>query len=303
MNAFSVTVWLLFFGWTLSSFGQSVSELSWPSNHASIPAEIPANSELLVPLIQMGIASVPEATLMRMSGSGAVLMGLPENKAISLQNLLVKYYGKIENDPLFRNLPSSLPYCFATEKPKIGKALVYIPENASPQSSVILFLHGYGGSFQFYLHLFSSGFPNHIVICPAFGISMAGINSNYLDECLSAVSSEIKFPVNKPALVGLSAGGFGGFRESVRRPEKYRQFICIAAYPPKQRVAQGLPVRILAGGNESFVTDGTLKSKVAKIRSRNPKSNIEISLIPGGDHFFLLSHEEESLNALQRWIQ
>ena len=125
---------------------------------------------------------------------------------------MTRKYQLISEDPIFSKVPSALPYCFAATKPKHGMATVYIPNKVTPKTNVILFLHGYGGSFAFYSKFLAETFPEHVIICPAYGISCSYITSAYLRECLLAVNRELNVGLKKPLLIGLSAGGFGGFR-------------------------------------------------------------------------------------------
>ncbi len=155
----------------------------------------------------------------------------------------------------------------------------------------------------FFAHYLASEFPDHIVVCPAYGISPSHIPGAYLEECLGAVSNELGVAIRKPVLIGLSAGGFGGFRAYARKPGRYAGFICMAAYPPKDALAT-IPrngrVRLIAGGREGFVVDGTLKRSEAILRKRAP--DYASMLIPNEDHFFMLSSEKATKKVLRSWV-
>ena len=200
----------------------------------------------------------------------------------------------------FKGQKSALGYCFTTTKPTKGLASIYVPKLVSEHTPTILFLHGFGGSFQFYQYFLVQLFPDHIIVCPAFGISTGNINSVYLQECLSETRRKLGFTntSHKPILMGISAGGLGGFRELARAPEKYSKFICLAAYPPAPVRFSG-PIRILAGANEEFVRNGTLTRQFVALKRMSPNSLA--NTIPGGDHFFLLTHERLTRQILQKW--
>jgi len=170
----------------------------------------------------------------------ASTLGLPTDQSAQLHGLLTKRYDAISKDSLYGKAPSALPYCFSKVKPRFGYASMYVPDNVSDDTPVILFLHGYGGSFLYYQEYLSSEFPDHIIICPAFGIGCSKISSEYLAGCMAAASKKVGVKFTTPVLIGLSAGGFGGFREYVRTPSRYKGYICIAAYPP-QKLSQKSP--------------------------------------------------------------
>lgn len=278
--------------------------LHWKTSHASPPAQLSEQQKNLLPLIRLGIATLPEATVMQMTYLGGTALGLPPEDAQTLQSLLSARYETIANDPLFADATSALPYCYSVKKPEQGFASVYVPESANSESNVILFLHGYGGSFLFYQHYLAETFPDYIIICPAYGISCGNIPSEYLQESLDATSKELEFPIKTPVLIGLSAGGFGGFREYTERPTAYVGYICLAAYPPKDTLAS-IPrdghIRLLAGGDEVFVKDNTLARAELAIKRR--VADYSSQLIPGHDHFFLLTAEEKTKKIICGWVE
>ncbi len=279
-----------------------VRQISWNTENASPPAKFDENQKNLLPLIRFGVSALPEPQVMQLSFFGGSALGLPEDKAQSLHALLAKRYELIGSDEVFSKVPSALSYCFSATKPETGFATVYVPEGATLATKVILFLHGYGGSFMFYQHYFGSAFPDHIVICPAFGISCANVPSEYIQESLDATSKELGFRLRLPVLMGLSAGGFGGFREYTKRPASYAGYICLAAYPPDDVVSlspQSGRIRIVAGGKEPFVESGVFRNGVQNLKKRT--ANCSSQLIPDQDHFFMLGAEDTTKKLLKTW--
>ena len=234
---------------------------------------------------------------------GGAAMGLPQDKAKELQKLISRKYQQISSDPVFLTVPSVLPYCFAATKPNHGMATVYIPNNVTPKTNVILFLHGYGGSFTFYQKFLAETFPDHVILCPAYGISCAYINSTYLQECFSAVKKELDVQLKKPLLIGLSAGGFGGFREYCQTPNAYSGFICMAAYPPQDilgKTPRKGRIRLVAGAEEYYVKNRYVQRSETRIKYQTKDYSFEF--IPKEDHFFMLSAEEQTKALLQKWV-
>ena len=279
-----------------------VRVVSWETAHAAPAAKLDEGRKDLLPLIRLGVSALPEAKVMQLTFVGGAALGLPVKQARTLHAVLSKRYGEIGEDEVFSAAPSALGYCYSAVKPKEGFATVYLPDLPTAETKVILFLHGYGGSFKFYVHYLARVFPDHIIVCPAYGISASDVPSAYLRECLEAVGGEVGFDLKRPVLMGLSAGGFGGFREYARSPGAYMGFVCMAAFPPE--VVMGhLPrdgrIRLVAGGDEGFVRSGVLRR--GEIRLKRRVSDYSSVLIPDAGHFFMLSAEEETGKVLERW--
>ena len=279
-----------------------VEAIAWDTRHAAPVAKLEGKQKGLLPLIRLGVSALDESQVMQLTFLGGAALGLPTEKARSLHTLLAKRYRDIANDRIFSSASSALAYCYSAAKPDKGFASVYIPDSPAAKSNVILFLHGYGGSFTFYQHYLASAFPDHVIICPAYGISCGDVPSAYLQECMDAVSEKLGFQVKRPVLMGLSAGGFGGFREYAKRPRSYAGFVCLAAYPPQGVVSRSPRdgrIRLVAGGDEHFVKNNLLRRLELSLKRRT--ADYSSCLIPDQDHFFMLSAEKNTKKILQEW--
>ncbi len=282
--------------------GGELRTVTWETRHASPPAKLDEKSRKVLPLIRLGVSTLSEAKVMQLTFLGGSVLGLPADKAGELHSLLAKRYREIGKDETFSKADSALAYCYSAKKPVTGRASVYVPAEATSRSPVILFLHGYGGSFTFYQHYLAEAFPDHVIVCPAYGISCAKISSDYLRECLVATSAALKFELGRPVLMGISAGGFGGFREYVRQEAVYAGYVCLAAYPPKDvvtRTPRTGRIRLVAGGKEAFVVNGSLQRLERQLKWRT--KDYSSRLIPDGGHFFLLEQEEVTRKILREW--
>lgn len=300
MRIFQILAFVLI--WASDSYTAEVKAISWETKHAAPVVVLDGENEKLLPLVRFGVTALPEQTVMRLTFVGGYALGLPKDKAKSLQELFSRYYQRIGEDPIFSQMPSALEYCYAKEKNSKGFATIYVPDEVKKNSRVICFLHGSGGSFSLYLYYLAEMFPEHIIICPAYGSGCAHISSEYLAGCVQAASDELGHKLERPILVGLSAGGFGGFREYVRRPQRYLGYICIAAYPPRDVFAKlpvGGRIRVICGGDERFVRNGVLEKSERRVRGR--VKDYESHIIPNQDHFFLLSAQEETRRLLKGW--
>jgi predicted esterase len=280
-----------------------VASLSWDTKVAAPVQTLPGDAPQLLPAFRMSLSMLPESAVVNLALSQPSLLGLTEAQAVGLAPRVAKEYERIASSPAFSKIPSQLPYCYSEVRPTRGSALVQIPAGASPNSPAIVFLHGYGGSFLWYLHWLAEAFPDHIIVAPAYGICPADPPANYLCEAVAAASQRLGFRLRKPTLVGLSAGGFGACRAFLKSPESFERLVCLAAYPPNDivgRFGRTQSVHFIAGGREPFVTSGQLGILLRMVRKTCPTATM--TLIPEGDHFFMLSHPEETRKALNSVI-
>jgi pimeloyl-ACP methyl ester carboxylesterase len=230
-------------------------------------------------------------------------LGLGAEDGEKLGELVRRRYALIAADPRFKTIPTTLEYCFSEARPRTGMALMYRPERTNAQTPVLLFVHGYGGSFLWYLHQLAEWFPDHIIVAPSYGIDPSDISRTYLDECLREASVRFKHPLAKPSLIGLSAGGFGATRVYATGPSPYRQLIVMAAYPPDESFRawpKSARAGFLVGALEYYVKDGGFAAYSKSLAARS--AWYQSAVIPKADHFFLLTHPVETRKILKTWL-
>lgn len=297
----------LIFGFILSlqwAQSQEVVRVTWPTSHASRPATIPNVSSDQLSAIRLGLFVLSESNAVQLAMSEASTLGVSEEDAHNLQQLFGERYRIIQNDPVFCNVASALPFCFSAKTPAQGLALVYCPKKIEPGVAPLVFLHGYGGSFLWTQQLLAEAFPNRLIICPVFGISSALMPSAYLSECLQAVEKNRGQTIETPVLIGLSAGGFGACNIYVQSPKQFTRLIVLAAYPPVEtlgRFNKQMSVRFLAGAKEDYVQSGLFGRYMQSIRPR--LNDLQFQTVPGANHFFLLSKKEQTLAILRDWLE
>ncbi len=270
-----------------------VMQITWPTRNASPPAAVGGQAGQFMPAFRMALQKLPEVMIVSLALSQPAILGLTADDSKVLQPLVAERYKAIASSEAYRAAPSALSYCFSPVKPDHGLATLHVPDGYGPQTPVIVFLHGYGGSFLWYQQYLAQHFPKHLIICPAYGMSPSAVPASYITECLSAVEKRLGKPLSvKPWLLGLSAGGFGACRVFTDLPERFAGLICIAAYPLSQQDGKTHSY-FLAGGDEVFVKKGQFQRLVG-----NSKSH----LIAGAGHFFLLTHENESVSKLREWL-
>jgi|GEM_PF-1123143 len=284
----------------------TVLSTTWPSQVTAPPVDAKhlAGGKATLGLVQLAVASTSEKDLVAVASIGGVALGLPSDPAEQLQRLLVERYASMAKNPTFRDAPSALRYCYSAEQPPHGMATCYVPSDVNSDTEVVLFLHGFGGSFLYTLHELATVFPDRIIVAPAFGISCAQISQPYINECLESVAKKLEIKLRQPLLIGLSAGGFGAFDRYVDRPTAYESLICLAAFPSdyaRGRLPEKGRIRLMAGARESFVTDGRLAVCVSDLNRR--VADFEYTTIANGGHFFLLTHPEATRAKLHIWAR
>ena len=287
-----------------SAKAQSVSVLTWPSRHAASSAAQSPELAPYLPMLRASINRMPEASLVKLALAQAGGAGMSASEADRLNALISQRYTAIAASPLFKNVPSALGYCFAEAQPGNGQAFLYRPADSNAHTPVLVFLHGYGGSFLLYPYQLSAWFPDHIILCPAYGTDPSALPATYLNECLAAASAQLKHPLSQPTLAGISAGGFGASRLYVLRPATYRQLIVIAAYPPDDAYKawpRSARAAFLVGAQEDYVKSGEFAAFSKVLASGS--SRFQSTVIPKAGEFFMLTHPAETRRSLESWLR
>lgn len=280
-----------------------VVQITWPSGHAAPPARLHGRAAELRPAFRVALGTVPEPAVVALALTQSALLGLPQDVGNRLLPLAAERYRLISESPHYAKALSALPYCYSAERPSQGLASVYLPDAPVKDTRVIVFLHGYGGSFLWYQHLLSESFPDSIIICPAYGIADSLMPLAYVEECLNTVGKRKGFELARPHLLGLPAGGFAACGVYAQQPEAFAQLICIAAYPGDQdlpKIGKGTRVRFVAGAHEPFVASGDFQRRLRVVQSQG--ADIEAATVRDADHFFLLTHREETMTLLKKWL-
>jgi len=284
----------------LSGFAQTVATLQWPSRYAAKP---PAGIDTRwLATYRLGLSSMSEAQAVGLSATAAQMIGLSLEQAGRLQRLLVPLYDEIKKDDVFKSVRSTLPYCYSESTPTNGMATVYLPEKLDTNLPPIVFVHGYGGSFLWPVHLLAKTFPDRVIIAPAYGLSGGNIHPLYLQQALRATQERLQLeePLPKPVLIGLSAGVSGVLELYGPRASQFTGAICIAGYPPSESMPSyrtGHKLEFLCGEKEIFVQNRMLEKRVEKLQARGVKVTSQV--IAQADHFFLAEFQDESMTRLK----
>lgn len=233
---------------------------------------------------------------------GSRELGLTPEQGNELSQLMTKVYQEIAKDPAFSETPSALSYSYATTQQRQGHYFLIVPPNPGPQTKTVIFLHGFGGNFLFYPWVLKRAFPEAVILCPTWSISWVGGSDAYLQDLVRDAQKRTGVRIQKPWLLGLSAGGRGGFPLYNQHPDRYQGFICIANAPTDQVIAQLKPdlnMLMLNGTEDKMVPVNIARKQAAKTKRKVPGFQYQELK---GNHFFLLTQEQETIQALRQFM-
>lgn len=230
-------------------------------------------------------------------------LGLSQEQALSLAKNISHEYKLIDENPLFKNIPSELPNIFNKQTKGRGHYFIYIPNSINEQTRQLIFLHGFGGNFKFYISALIQYFPNSVIICPSYGVNFSYRSHGYLTEMESDIYKKYKIEFDKPLLLAISGGGPFGFKEYINNTKSYKGFVCIASIP-NMRDAKITPgnskILFLSGSKDKRMPIHYLRNVISTVKQRaNHIKSIEYDK----DHFFLLSEKKKVFNAIQEFLK
>lgn len=251
----------------------------------AVPAALKSNEQVFY----AGLQYLPESVLVLGAlAVGGRELGLSEKESRSLSPLATDAYTAIAKDSSFVGVPSALSYCFSTAKPTNGHYFLYKPTNLTNQSRCIVFLHGYGGNFQFYIWALKEQFPDVLILAPSWGMSWAKGDGAYLQGMLADAEIRSGLHIRDPWLIGLSAGGYGGFSIYAADPGRYKGFISLAGVPAPgtaARLNDQMRIMMMVGLTDEMLPIAKARQYARDIKSRVPEFGYhEVH----GDHFFFL---------------
>lgn len=255
------------------------------------------------PLFRAGlqVASEPVLVLGALAFDGGGL-GLSAKECASLTPLATEAYTSLARDPSFAGLPSALPFCFSAIRPTNGHYFLIRPATLPREPQVLAFLHGHGGNFQFYSRVLKEQFPEAVILAPSWGLSWARGDAAYLREALADASRRLGTRLDRPWLIGLSAGAYGGFRFYADSPAAYRGYIALAGLPSSESVAKmsaSMNMLLIAGVKDSMLPIAEARQAAAAIKRRVP--GFVYREVPG-DHFFFLGDPSNTCGLVRGFV-
>ncbi len=200
-----------------------------------------------------------------------------------------------------------------------GHRYEILPPVGEERPGAVIFLHGSGGNFQFYLLLWKriAADNNLIVILPSHGVGnwdRGGLP--IIEEARQAALSHGADPA-RIVLAGLSNGGKGVTRALVAGPaspapgplgpERWAGAVLLSAVSEKSVLSSsswacaGKPVLLLHGGQDDRVYAWVAVEAEAALTEHG--CVVERPLAPGRDHFWALEDPAETAALVSSWWQ
>jgi pimeloyl-ACP methyl ester carboxylesterase len=255
-------------------------------------------------LFQAGANLIPEAVVVKsVVRLGQPQIGITVKEADGLYKDLDGVYSQIAADPLFHDVPSALPYCLSDKRPSQGHYFAFFPEKIGDGTQSIVFLHGFGGNFLFYIYLLKEEFPKSVILVPSWGAGWSDGTMQYLDDMYKDVKLKHSFLVRQPCLMAISAGGPAGFRLYNRQPDRFSCLVSLASAPSAMTVPslkEDLKILMVNGRQDTRFKIARVQETADEIAVRVP--HFEMHVVEG-DHFFLLSKRDETFRAIKAFLQ
>jgi predicted esterase len=252
-------------------------------------------------LVRAGVDHVPEGALV----DAAITLGqrqfrLSREQVVVLTSAFKDVYGKLAADPMFAGIGSALGEVVSDDPARPGHYFLYRPELLTPQTRAIVFLHGFGGNFQFYTWLLKEEFPDSIIIAPSYGIAWRADGQAYLSEVLADAENRLRTKLSHPWLVALSAGGPAGFAIYNDSPTKFFGLVALATCPQSEQIPNlrnDLNVLMMNGLRDDRFPLADVRRVIQPLSPRMRQLElIEID----GDHFFLLTARRDTFNVIRK---
>ena len=220
----------------------------------------------------------------------------------AVSRLVYQKYANIKAAPLFAKLPSTLPYSFRATKADQGFYYLYTPKEMDKDTRLIIFLHGFGGCFQYYVHFMSKAFPKDVIVFPVYGYSGGLVTNAYLSDLWKDLKLRVPNAGTKPWMVGISAGGYSVFRMYADSPDNFAGGVCIASVCPRNilpKLKRDMRLLMINGTQEQGLPLKQLEAHAGWIGNR--VENFQFHAMEG-THFFLFSKEKEVARAMTQFM-
>ncbi len=249
----------------------------------------PAGSEFASNIFQQGLRVLSESALVQSVVAGGGAVGLSESQQERLLPLFRDTYKAISDDSQMKSLPSALPYCLSAEQPAFGHYFLYVPEQVSEPTKTIVFLHGFGGNFLFYLKVLKSEFPDHVLVLPSWGASLANGNSKYIREVFDDIQQRYSITIRKAHLMSISGGGAISFQVYSSNSVWFTDLVVLASMPASQaipRLRSDLNILMVNGTLDNRFPIEVVRKQFERVKQK--VAGTSFAELPA-DHFFFLS--------------
>jgi hypothetical protein len=182
-----------------------------------------------------------------------------------------------------------------------------VPDGPGP-FPLLVFLHGNGGPFHWYPEALAraSVARGFALAMPTwgFGVWGTGASRRRIADTVDVVSR--LHPIDRDRLYvgGLSAGGFGAV-DAFAHDASFRACVAISGAPPAPPSGDdppfgGRPLLLIHGKEDRRVRVDVSQALAASVRTRGGR--VDYDELEDGDHFIVLTHEEQVVQRLFDWL-
>lgn len=242
---------------------------------------------------------IPERETVRLGA----FVGLSTSEFVAGARAIDDTYAAIERCDLFERDESPLLDSWVFDREHFWLAA---PRTSEPVP-LIVFVHGNGGTFEFYPDLlaraavargFAVAFPSN-----GFGFWHGQDAAARIRRVVDAVARERAIDRSRVSLVGLSAGGPGIFAAALADRGRYRSLVAVSTiYPQLDRARElaGTRVLVLHGAKDARATIGEARRAVSALRGAGVR--VDVHEDQEADHLAVLTRRGEWVPLLLEWV-
>lgn len=295
---FAVSVFLLT-SVTADDAKRPCHSVHFPTTNHHRPFTFGSEQELFGDLLEQSLQSVPEPLLVQAVLGAGPQVGLTADQQQSLAQKFTKTYSDISRDVQMSHLPTALPYCLSSRPVKDGHYFLYVPPKRTAKTETILFLHGFGGNFLFYLKILKDEFPDHMIVIPSWGATWANGNSRYIREVYHDIRQRFRIAISTAHLMSISGGGAISFEIYNSNHWWFSDLTVFASMPRNHAIRsfrEDLKILMINGSKDSRFPISNVQRSFATLKNRVPGANLETI---DSDHFFFISQIPEWRNIIR----
>lgn len=200
-------------------------------------------------------------------------------------------YEEIEREGAFARTASPLLDSWLVDS---GQLWLAVPEGPGP-FPLVVFLHGNGGTFQFYAQALARAATARglAIAFPACGLGTypAGVPEELVARTLEAAGRGAPLDPRRVALVGLSAGAHAAFRVALAQPGRYRAVAGVSGLVPpglasRPDLLRGTRVILLHGAQDPRAPLAPVEQAAQDLRAAG--LGVDALLEGEADHLALL---------------
>lgn len=227
-------------------------------------------------------------------------------QAARLRGLVLDQYRDMNEDQAFPPLGSVMGFAYADRD--VGHLYVFAPPGGTSNRPVLIFLHGSGGSFKAYFHIFyelAKG-QNMVLVCPSFGFGnwhqAGGVEA--IDRAYEYATGPLGGSPDRVYLAALSNGGRGATRALAAHPDRYAGVVFVSAVMEPLIIGSarhdGTPTLVFHGAKDRRIPMTYADLGIQALRSAG--ADVTVRVWPGEDHFLLFSQEPAVREEIVGWM-